>query len=374
MTIYFVAGEASGDNHGAALMRSLRQLDPDLAFIGRGGPRMATIAGQNFRNWVDEAGVVGLWEVVKHYGYFRRQFHEALAEISQARPAAVVLIDYPGFNLRLARSLRARSAAPKIIYYISPQVWAWNRSRISKMAKWLDLMLCIFPFEAELYQKSGLRTVFVGHPMVENLEAQRIKTMRDSDLIGLFPGSRGREIRKILPIMIETARKIAEVRPAVRFEVAAASDRLAVEIQAMLNETPRATEKFRVVIGETAAMMQRAFAGIVASGTATLEAAWFRLPFVLVYKVSWPTYLAARLVMKVKYLGMPNVLANKEIVPEFLQYRARPEKIAHAVLKLVNDADARQGLISEFDRVVSGLGEGGAALRAAQEILAEISR
>ena len=117
---------------------------------------MATIAGQNFRNWTDEAGVVGLWEVVKHYGYFRRQFHQTLAEISQAQPAAVVLIDYPGFNLRLARALRARSAAQKIIYYISPQVWAWNRSRISKMAKWLDLMLCIFPFEADLYQRSGL--------------------------------------------------------------------------------------------------------------------------------------------------------------------------------------------------------------------------
>ena len=165
MTLYFVAGEASGDNHGAALMQSLRQLDSDLSFIGRGGPRMAAIAGQNFRNWTDEAGVVGLWEVVKRYGYFRRQFHDTLAEISQAQPAAVVLIDYPGFNLRLARALRSRSAAQKIIYYISPQVWAWNRGRITQMARYLDLMLCIFPFEAELYNASGLRTIFVGHPI-----------------------------------------------------------------------------------------------------------------------------------------------------------------------------------------------------------------
>ena len=371
MTIYFVAGEASGDNHGAALMGALYQLDPNLRFVGRGGPRMAAMAGRNFRNWTDEAGVVGLWEVVKHYGYFRRQFHQTLTEISQAQPAAVVLIDYPGFNLRLARALRARSAAQKIIYYISPQVWAWNRSRISKMAKWLDLMLCIFPFEADLYQRSGLRTVFVGHPMVENLEAQRIMTARDPDLIGLFPGSRAREIRKIFPIMIETSRQISKIKPAVRFEVAAASERLAVEIRSLLTKSSDA-QIITIRVGETAAMMQRASVGIVASGTATLEAAWFRLPFVLVYKVSWPTYAAARLVLQVKYLGMPNVLADKEIVPEFLQHRARPYEIVKSVLGLMNNSESRRLMISEFDSIIAKLGSGGANRKAAEAILEEI--
>ena len=371
MTIYFVAGEASGDNHGAGLMRALYQLDPNLSFVGRGGPRMATVAGRNFRNWTDEAGVVGLWEVVKHYGYFRREFHQTLAEISQAQPAAVVLIDYPGFNLRLARALRSRSAAQKIIYYISPQVWAWNRGRISKMAKWLDLMLCIFPFEADLYQKSGLRTVFVGHPMAENLEAQRIMTARDPDLIGLFPGSRAREIRKIFPIMIETSREIAQIKPAVQFEVAAASERLAVEIRAILSKSSDA-QIISIRVGETAAMMQRASVGIVASGTATLEAAWFRLPFVLVYKVSWATYAAARLVLQVKYLGMPNVLAEKEIVPEFLQHRARPYEIVKSVLGLMNNSESRRLMISEFDSIIAQLGSGGANRKAAEAILEEI--
>jgi lipid-A-disaccharide synthase len=369
--IYFVAGEASGDNHGAALMQSLRQLAPDLAFIGRGGPRMAAIAGVNFCNWTDEAGVVGLWEVVKRYGYFRRQFHGTLAEISQAKPAAVVLIDYPGFNLRLAQALRAGSAAPRIVYYISPQVWAWNRRRISKMAKWLDLMLCIFPFEAELYQESGLRTVFVGHPMVENLEAHRIETPRDPDLIGLFPGSRAREIQKIFPIMIATAREIAQIRPGTQFEVAAASERLGLEIRAILRKSTD-VQMFRIRVDETAAMMQHASAGIVASGTATLEAAWFRLPFVLVYKVSWPTYVAARLLLQVKYLGMPNVLADKEIVPEFLQHRATPREIAPAILRLMNDSESRRILISEFDAIVAKLGAGGANRKAARAILDEI--
>src|SRR5712691_9629076 len=193
MTIYFVAGEASADNHGAALMRALRKLDVDLKFVGRGGPQMKTIAGERFENWIEQSGVLGLWEVIKRYGYFRKQFREALNEIATSTPDAVVLIDYPGFNLRLARALHRQSIGSKIIYYISPQVWAWNRGRIKKMARWLDLMLCIFPFEAELYNQSGLRTVFVGHPMIENLAARRTGEARAPNRVGLFPGSRFRE-------------------------------------------------------------------------------------------------------------------------------------------------------------------------------------
>src|SRR4029077_15136199 len=164
-TIYFVAGEASADNHGAALMRALRNSSPDpataspssggLRFAGRGGPQMKSVAGGDFKDWINQSGVLGLWEVIKHYGYFRKQFHEALREIETNKPNAVVLIDYPGFNLRLARALRRKIPAQKIIYYISPQVWAWNRGRIKKMAHWLDLMLCIFPFEAALYNPTG---------------------------------------------------------------------------------------------------------------------------------------------------------------------------------------------------------------------------
>ena len=208
MTIYLVAGEASGDEHGAALMRCLPALSPDIEFRGRGGPKMQAVAGEAFINWSDSAAVVGVWEVVKRYGYFREQFQRVLREIGDIDPDAVILIDYPGFNLRLARALRKEAPKRKIIYYISPQVWAWNRGRISQMARSLDLMLCIFPFEAELYNKSGLRTVFVGHPMIENLAALRTGQERQSNLVGLFPGSRLREVRKIFPIMIDAARGI----------------------------------------------------------------------------------------------------------------------------------------------------------------------
>jgi lipid-A-disaccharide synthase len=371
-TLYLVAGEASGDEHGAALMRSLREFAPDFVFSGRGGPKMQAVAGEAFINWSDAAAVVGLWEVVKRYGYFREQFQNALDEITRIKPDAVVLIDYPGFNLRLARVLRKRLPGLRIIYYISPQVWAWNRGRIRQMARFLDLMLCIFPFEAELYNASGLRTIFVGHPMVQNLATFRTGEERQPNLLGLFPGSRLREVRKILPIMLEAAREILTQRPEMHFEVAAASESLASEMRQMLAAPLR--DRVRIVTGDAAGTMQRAFAGMVASGTATLESAFFRLPFVLVYKVSWPTYFAARLVLKTKYLGMPNVLAGREIIPEFIQHEARPGPIAKAVLKLMDDQAARDQMITEFDAIIAKLGESGASAKAARAILAELVR
>lgn len=371
--LYFVAGEASGDEHGAALMRSLRELAPDLEFQGRGGPLMKQMAGDAFLNWSDAAAVVGLWEVVKHYGYFRQQFEATLREIAASNSDAVVLIDYPGFNLRLARALRKQSPRLKIIYYISPQVWAWNRGRIRQMARFLDLMLCIFPFEAELYNQSGLRTIFVGHPMIENLAKRRTGETRDPNLIGLFPGSRSREVKKIFPVMLRAATKLVEPRPAIRFEVAAASPALAIQIQRQMVGSSLA-ERIRVVTGDASGLMQRASAGMVASGTATLEAAYFRLPFVLVYKVSWPTYFAARLVMRTRYLGMPNVLADREIVPEFLQHEARPTAISRSVLQLLNEPASRERMISEFDAVIEKLGEAGASANAARVILEELNQ
>jgi lipid-A-disaccharide synthase len=371
--LYFVAGEASGDEHGAALMRSLRDLAPDCEFFGRGGPQMKGVAGDSFKDWIDAAAIVGLWEVVKHFGYFRSQFAETLREIATATPDAVILIDYPGFNLRLARTLRQRSPGLKIIYYISPQVWAWNRGRIGQMARYLDLMLCIFPFEAELYNASGLRTIFVGHPMIENLARRRTGEQRDPTLVGLFPGSRSREVKKIFPVMLEAAAEILVQRPETRFEVAAASEALAREV-AKLIAGSRMRVRIRVVTGNSPGTMQRVFAGMVASGTATLESAYFGMPFVLVYKVSWPTYFAARLMMQTRFLGMPNVLADREIVPEFLQHEAKPKEIGAAVLRLMNDAAARDTMITEFAAIIEKLGEAGASEKAAKAILEEVAQ
>jgi lipid-A-disaccharide synthase len=368
MTIYFVAGEVSADNHGAALMSSLRALDPELKFIGRGGLQMQQVAGAQFKNWIGDAAVLGLWEVLRKYGYFREQFRQTLNEIQETKPDAVVLIDYPGFNLRLARALRRRSDSQKIIYYISPQVWAWNRGRIKKMARFIDLVLCIFPFEADLYTASGLRAVFVGHPMIERLKTQKIDTHRDQNLIGLFPGSRSREVRKIFPVMIEAARLLLHLKPTLRFQVAAASEELARE----MNEQLAIRHSIEMNVGQTATIMQRAFVGMVASGSATLEAAYYGMPFVLIYKVAWPTYLAARLVVNVDFLGMPNLLAGKEVVPEFIQHGAKPDAIVKDVRSLLEDLPARDRMISDFDAIISKLGGTGASERAAHAILEEL--
>src|SRR5436305_14714619 len=374
MTIYFVAGEVSADNHGAALMRCLRELDSELQFVGRGGPQMREVAGEQFKNWIADAAVLGLWEVLRKYGYFREQFHETLREIRESKPDAVVLIDYPGFNLRLARTLRRQAPRQKIIYYISPQVWAWDRGRIKRMAHFIDLVLCIFPFEVDLYNQVGLRALFVGHPMIERLQDRKIETQRDPNLIGLFPGSRSREVRKIFPVLLETARELLNHSPNLRFEVAAASKQLALEMSPAVAGLDQSQdgEAIQIKVDETAVIMQSAWAGIVASGSATLEAAYFRLPFVLIYKVMWPTYLAARLVVNVKYLGMSNLLADKEVVPEFIQYRAKPRAVVEAVQPLIENANARERMISEFDSIIGRLGETGASERAARAIIEEM--
>jgi len=373
-TIFFVAGEVSADNHGAALMRCLRGLDSRLQFVGRGGPQMREIAGEQFKNWTGEAAVLGLWEVLRKYGYFREQFHETLCEIRENKPDAVVLIDYPGFNLRLARALRRQAPRQKIIYYISPQVWAWDHGRIKRMAHFIDLVLCIFPFETDLYNQVGLRALFVGHPMIERLQDRKIDTQRDPNLIGLFPGSRSREVRKIFPVMLETARELRKHNRNLRFEIAAASEQLAREMSAAVAglDQSQDEEAIKIKVDETAVIMQRAWAGIVTSGSATLEAAYFRLPFVLIYKVAWPTYLAARFVVSVKYLGMPNLLADKEVVPEFIQHRAKPNALVKVLRPLIENANTRERMISQFDVVIAKLGGSGASERAARAIIEEI--
>ncbi len=369
MTLYFVAGEASGDTHGASLMTALREHDPNLLFLGRGGPRMRELATGSFVDWSESSSVLGLWEVLKQYGYFRQQFHATIQQIAAQSPDALVLIDYPGFNLRLARALRSRLPRLKIVYYISPQVWAWNRRRIPHMAKWLDLMLCIFPFEENLYKQSGLRAVFVGHPLIEELRSKRSDVARDPQLIGFFPGSRPREVARLLPLMLEVAKELLGTRSGLRFEVAAASHQLARTISNMLSQSGAWADAVCVTVGEATSLMQRASAGVIASGTATLEAACLRLPFVLVYKVSWLTYVAARLVINVKHLGMPNVLANKEVVPEFVQHRATTGAVRTALEQILDDCQTRSVMLAEFDRLVQQLGEAGSSGKAAAAIL-----
>jgi lipid-A-disaccharide synthase len=350
--IYIIAGEASGDAHAAALVSGLLSKQPDLEIFGAGGPKLQAVAGKQILNWSQEA-VVGLWDVLLKYPYFRAQFYRMFGEIQRLEPDAVVFVDYPGFNLRLARFLRRKGFPHKLIYYISPQVWAWNRTRIPRMATYLDLMLCIFPFEKPLYEASGLRTEFVGHPMLSDLRRRVVPGARDSKLICLLPGSRFREVKRIFPVMIDVALDLQKRDPEVRFGAGAASPVLQRLMQA---EVERAGLR-GVAIGlhNSAELMQRAQVGLVASGTATMEASFFRLPFVLLYKVSWITYWPARFLIRVDYLGMPNILAGKQIIPEFIQHEAQPREIADTVWKLYSDPACRDAMTAEMDKVIAPL-------------------
>ena len=361
----------------------------------------------------------------RNYEQFASRYADAaptkLANALYERPATLSLLPElagldvldAGCGSGIYSEILARGGARVHAIDVTPEMIEIARSRLAGLdvdlrqadlarpLDWLpdrrfDLVLCPLALDyiadwhgvfAEFHRvaRPGAYLVFsVGHPMNERLQAQKIDAERDPSLIGLFPGSRQREVRKIFPVMIETARVLLQGNPSLHFEVAAASEELAQEISELLAINPltrareeKATEQgfevIQIAVGETAALMQRAFVGIVASGSATLEAAYYRMPFVLIYKVAWPTYLGARLVVNVEYLGMPNLLAGKEVVPEFIQHRADPGAIAGVMRPLMEHAPAREQMISEFDTIIGKLGTGGATERAARAVIEEIS-
>jgi len=367
--LYIVAGESSGDAHAAVLMSELLAMAPDIEFYGAGGPKMREVGGSHLFEWTQEA-VLGFWDVLMKYPYFRGQFYRMYHEIIELQPGAVIFVDYPGFNLRLANYLRRKGFRGKMIYYISPQVWAWNRGRIPKMARFLDLMLCIFPFEKPLYEASGLRTEFVGHPMLAHLEKRRIPATRNPQLIGLLPGSREREVRRILPVMLAAAKLLKQRDKDLHFEVSAASEKMTVLIERITAEN--GFTDLPISVRRASELMQRAGVGMVASGTATMEASYFRFPFVLLYKVSWLTFIPGRLVVRVRHLGMPNILAGRTMIPEFIQHEARPEAIASAVWELCSNETARASMVRGMDEVILQLTEVEAGHRAAEVVLREL--
>lgn len=369
-SIYVVAGELSGDAHGAGLLRALATLRPGVSVAGVGGPEMAAVAGVGVKDWVEDAAVMGLWEVLKHYPWFKARFGEMLAEVRALRPDVLVLIDYPGFNLRFSEAVRRECPEIRQVYYISPQVWAWNKRRIPKLVALLDEMLCLFQFEQPLFAAAGLKTRFVGHPLVDELEHQRLGGLeRDEGLIGLFPGSREREVERLFPVMLETAKRLLCWHPALRFEAPAASAKLGERMREMASQAT-AGEYVKVTTGGSHALMQRACCGVIASGTATLEAAYFGLPYCLTYKVAWPTYLAGRLLVKLKYIGLVNILAGEEVVREFIQADAEPGQLADALRRLVEEPARRVELQQRLAETAAKLGGGGAHQRAAAAVAA----
>lgn len=366
--VYVVAGELSGDAHGAGLLQSLTEMVPDLEIRGTGGPKMAEAAGAGLQDWVEEAAVMGVWEVLKRYGWFKERFHEMLAALKEFQPDVLLLIDYPGFNLRFAEAVRRECPKTRIIYYISPKVWAWNNRRVPVMARLLDEMLCLFPFEKPIFEKAGLKTTFVGNPLVDELEEQRIPgVQRDDLLVGLFPGSREREVARLFPMMIAAAKLLAAENADLKFEVPAATAKLAGQIEQLMAEA-RAGELITVTTGRSHSLMQRACCAVIASGTATLEAAYYGLPYCLVYRMAPLTYLTAKVLVKIKRIGLVNILAGEDVVEELIQEEAIPANVARSLGGFLESPTKREALRVKMEETTAMLGGRGAHERAASAV------
>ena len=366
--VYVVAGELSGDAHGAGLLRELLVLRPGIELRGAGGPEMAKISGGGITDWVEDAAVMGVWEVLKKYRWFRARFARMMEELREFRPAALLLIDYPGFNLRFAEAVRREFPEIRIIQYISPKVWAWNKRRIPKMARILDEVLCLFPFEVALFESAGLKASFVGNPLVDQLQGVLEKEMeRDQRLIGLFPGSREREVARLFPMMIEVAGRLRNWRADLTFEVPAATEKLAAKIRAMTDEAG-AAGWIKVSTGGSHELMRRAACGVIASGTATLEAACLGIPYCLVYRVAPLTYLLAKLLVKIEFIGLVNIIAGERVVEELVQSDASPDKVAGQLRHLIESPARAAKLQERLADVAAMLGEPGVEKRAAARV------
>ncbi len=368
MRVLVIAGEASGDLHGSGVVRELKQRYPDADIYGIGGDLMQR-AGMELVYHIREISVMGFWEVLTHLPVIR-SMERAMMTIARVRkPDVVLLIDYPGFNLRFAKKVRPLGC--KIVYYISPQVWAWNSGRIKKMKSLIDQMLVVLPFEEELYRREGIPVKFVGHPLLDVLgETQGKKEFctrygldPDKPIVGLFPGSRRQEIERIFPVMLGTAR------------ILYASD----EIQTVVGVAPVLDPEYvksfvrddfpvQLIHNATYDTMKNVDAAIVTSGTATLETAWFETPMVVVYKTSWLTYRIGRMLIKVKQISLVNIVAGKQIVPELIQDKVTPFALAVETAALIEDPVRKNRVRHDLAALKEKMGTPGAARRVAETI------
>jgi len=369
--IMLVAGEASGDLHGANLIKALKQLNPELEVSGIGGPLMSQAGAKIHYNMMNLA-VVGFTEVIKNLNEFKRVFKMLLEKLDSEKPRCVVLIDYPGFNLRFAREVKKRSIP--VVYYISPQVWAWGKERIRLIKELVDRMLVIFEFEKAFYEKEGVDTTFVGHPLLDivqpsmSLEEALSKFgLQNGKLtISLLPGSREKEVLRILPIMLKSAILIKNIYPDTQFLLQEAPSVLPGIFNSITKDYPI---PLHIVRGNNYDVLNVSDITMVCSGTLTLEAAIMQKPMLVIYKVSLLTGFMLRPIIRIPYIALVNVVAGKKVVPEFIQSNAKPELIADEVSRLLNDRVKRDEMIEELTKVRERLGSPGASLRAAKEIL-----
>jgi lipid-A-disaccharide synthase len=367
-TIMVVAGDPSGDAIAADLVRALAAALPGARFIGAGGPFMAAAGVANSFDLTAEA-VIGVSDALKklpRLGRYKKQLTH-LAE--SQKPDLIVLVDFSYFNQKLAQALREQTSSgwrPKIVKYVSPQVWASRPGRAAGMARDFDLLLCLFPFEREWYARHvpNFRVEFVGHPMFDRYPAPARKPSHVPTVL-LLPGSRRAELKRHLPVMLGAARLIAAKQP-VKFKLVAPSEEMAALVRSLQSS---AKPQIEIQIGQLAEALSETTIAIASTGTVTLECAYFGVPTVALYKTSLQTYLIAKQVVTLKYLSMPNILADEPLFPEFIQHQATAANLAGAALGLLANPAGRAEIQAKLARVIASLGGPGAARRAAAAVL-----
>lgn len=372
-----IAGEPSGDLLAAELVKALQLRRGGIhpRFFGAGGVTMAE-AGVELAFDMTRHSVIGLWEVVKRYGTFKRLFDQLLALALERKPDALLCVDFSGFNRRFAAALRwelqldNRFAGwrPRIVQFVSPQVWASRPGRARQMARDFDLLLSIFPFEKAWYaeHEPGLRVEFVGHPMVDRFQSNPTAGKSgDRSVVLLLPGSRTGELKRHLPVMLAAARLMSQ-RGEWKFHMALPNETLVAQAREQLKFFPEL--KVDVQAGGLSDALSRATVAIASTGTVTMECAFFGVPTVTLYKTSWGTYQIGKRIVKVNSLTMPNLLAGSAVFPEFIQDAATAENISRAALELLTDAGRREGIRKRLVQIVATLGGEGACSRAAQAI------
>lgn len=357
-----IAGEASGDLHGGYLLQELLKLNPDVQIIGTGGAKMAA-AGANLYYDVKDLAVIGFWEVLKRYGYFKQIFDDIVSKLDIEKPDAVLLIDYPGFNLRLAAEAKKRGI--KVVFYVAPQVWAWKKNRIKQIKKYIDELIVLFPFEVEYFKKEGMKTRFFGNPLLDIAQVTTNKSEAFSKYnldenkitISLLPGSRRNEIIKHLSLVIDIAENIQRLKKGVQFVIPLASTVNKLEIEKQLAD---AKTKISLVQGDTYNMVGFSEFAVVASGIATLETAVLQIPMVIYYKISAATYFLGKYILNIKTIGLPNIISGKKIIPELVNNAATAPEISKTILEYLDSADKYQTIKKDLHDLKLSLGRTGA--------------
>jgi lipid-A-disaccharide synthase len=367
-TVMIVAGEASGDMHGASLVREMQKRDPSLNFYGIGGNRLKE-AGVKLLANASEMAVVGLTEVIAKLGRFITVMNLMKKSLDDVKPDLVILIDYAGFNLRLAKAAHQRGI--KVFYYISPQVWASRQGRIQQIKKFVNKMAVILPFEVDTYAHKGFIVEYVGHPLLDlvKTEYSRLESRKKFGLvenittIGLLPGSRMSEVVKLLPEMLKAAEIMARKIPDIQFVLPLADTLNEKNIADIISGS---AIKVNIINGRTYDVISCADLAIVASGTATLETALLGIPMIIVYKISPLTYFIGKMIITVKNIGIVNIIAGKTIVPELIQNEANGPRIADEALAILTNDERRHEIIRDLAEIRAKLGTPGAAIRAAK--------